>query len=158
MKKFLKFILISLLIVIGIYAYASLNTNEEIEPEVIPEQTVAIDENGRYTSKEDVALYLHTYGHLPSNYITKSEAKKMGWVASKKNLHIVCEGCSIGGDIFTNSQKILPTKKGRIYYECDIDYVSGIRNAKRIVFSNDGLIFYTGNHYNSFEQLYGDKQ
>ena len=67
-------------------------------------------------------------------------------------------GCSIGGDIFTNTQKVLPVKKGRIYYECDIDYEGGKRNAKRIVFSDDGLIFYTPDHYNSFEQLYGEEQ
>ena len=82
----------------------------------------------------------------------------MGWNSSKGNLRKVCEGCSIGGDIFTNVQEILPVKKGRIYYECDIDYEGGKRNAKRIVFSDDGLIFYTEDHYTSFVQLYGEEQ
>lgn len=114
----------------------------------------APDENGSYTSKEDVALYLHTYGHLPDNYITKEEARALGWDASAGNLHKVAPGKSIGGDRFGNREGLLPSKKGRQYYECDIDYSGGTRGAKRIVFSDDGLVFYTGDHYASFEQLY----
>ena len=118
---------------------------------------VTIDEDGIYTSKEDVALYLYTYNKLPSNFITKSEAKKLGWVASKGNLWDVCENCSIGGDRFGNREGILPDKDGRKYYECDIDYEGKRRNAKRIVFSNDGLIYYTEDHYTTFELLYGEE-
>ena len=113
-----------------------------------------LDPDGWYNDKDSVALYLYTYGELPGNYITKSEAEDLGWVNSKGNLADVAPGMSIGGDRFGNYEKLLPEKDGRKYYECDIDYVSGYRNDKRIVYSNDGLIYYTGNHYKSFEQLY----
>ena len=113
----------------------------------------SIEENGYYSSKNEVAFYLHTYGHLPSNYITKDEASELGW--SKGNtLDKVAPGMSIGGDKFGNREGILPKQSGRQYYECDIDYEKGGRNAKRIVYSNDGLIFYTEDHYETFEQLY----
>ena len=111
------------------------------------------DEHGSYTSKEDVALYLHTYGHLPDNYITKREAEDLGW-RSGVTLDKAAPGMSIGGSRFGNYEGHLPDKKGRTWYECDIDYVRGGRNAKRIVYSNDGLIYYTDDHYNTFEQLY----
>ena len=116
--------------------------------------TSNIDESSSYTSRDDVALYLHTYGHLPPNFLTKDEARSRGWDASKGNLQDVAPGMSIGGDRFGNREGLLPDQKGRQYYECDIDYDGGRRNAKRIVFSNDGLIFYTDDHYASFEQLY----
>lgn len=115
-----------------------------------------LQKDGTYTSKEEVALYLHTYGELPSNYITKKEAENLGWNSSKGNLKKVAPGKSIGGDRFGNYEGLLPKKKGRQYYECDIDFDGGYRNAKRIIFSNDGLIYYTEDHYKSFEQLYGE--
>jgi len=113
-----------------------------------------IDKNGTYTSKEDVALYIHTYNKLPKNYITKSEAEDLGWVSSKGNLDRVAPGKSIGGDYFGNREGLLPKKSGRKYTECDIDFEGGYRNSKRIIFSNDGLIFYTEDHYETFERLY----
>ena len=117
----------------------------------------AIAEDGSYTSKDEVALYIHTYGHLPENYITKDEAYDLGW-QSEGTLDEVAPGKSIGGDYFGNYEGILPDKPGRDYHECDIDYVSGNRNAKRIVYSNDGNIYYTEDHYNTFEHLYGDDE
>ena len=113
-----------------------------------------VTEDGEYTSKEEVALYIHLYGHLPDNYITKQEAKDLGWVSSKGNLGKVAPGKSIGGDRFGNYEGLLPEKRGRKYFECDIDYKGKSRNSKRIVYSNDGLVFYTDDHYESFEQLY----
>lgn len=112
-----------------------------------------IEEDGWYSSKEEVALYLDTYGELPDNYITKKEAIALGWNSKEGNLWEVAEGKSIGGDKFGNREGILPESDGRTYYECDIDYEGGYRNEKRIVFSNDGLIFYTEDHYESFEEL-----
>lgn len=106
------------------------------------------------TGKEEVAAYIHEYGELPSNYITKKEAKSLGWNSSKGNLWDVADGKSIGGDHYGNYDKTLPEKKGRQYYECDIDYEGGYRGAERLIYSNDGLIFYTEDHYNTFEQLY----
>lgn len=113
-----------------------------------------IDRNGSYTSKDEVALYLHIYGELPSNFITKQEAEDLGWNSSKGNLWKVADGKSIGGSYFGNYEEKLPKKKGRKYYECDINYDGGYRGAERIIYSNDGLIFYTEDHYESFEQLY----
>lgn len=113
-----------------------------------------IDEDGSYTSKEDVALYLHTYGRLPENFITKKEAQALGWDNKAGNLWDVAPDMSIGGDRFGNYEGLLPDADGRKYYECDIDYAGGYRGSKRIIYSNDGLIYYTEDHYESFEQLY----
>lgn len=116
--------------------------------------SVSVVENGEYTSKDEVALYIHLYGHVPSNYITKTKARKAGWVNTEGNLWDVLPGKSIGGGGFSNDDDVLPDAPGRQWYECDIDYDGGYRNEKRIVYSNDGLIFYTGDHYKTFEQLY----
>ncbi len=125
------------------------DTVSDAEPELI------ISELGHYTEKDDVALYIHTYSHLPENFITKAEAKKLGWNGG--SLEEYAKGCAIGGDIFKNLEGLLPEKDGRIYTECDIGTVGqSSRGAKRIVFSNDGLIYYTDNHYESFTLLYGD--
>ncbi len=114
----------------------------------------AIDENGSYTTKEDVALYIHTYGKLPKNFITKKEAEKLGWTGG--SLEKYAEGMCIGGDRFGNYEELLPTKSGRKYTECDIDTLGkSSRGAKRIVFSNDGLVYYTDDHYETFTLLYG---
>ena len=121
----------------------------ETEPSVI-------DKNGKYTTKEDVALYIHTYGKLPSNFVTKKTAKAKGWQGG--SLEKYYSGCSIGGDYFGNAEGLLPKKKGRTYYECDIDTMGKkSRGEKRIVYSNDGLIYYTGDHYQSYTLLYGGK-
>lgn len=118
---------------------------------------LTVREDGTYISKEEVALYLHTYGRLPDNYITKKEAEELGWKKKhgrEGDLDVVAPGKSIGGSHFGNYEEQLPEKKGRKYFECDINYEGGSRGAERIIYSNDGLIFYTGDHYESFEQLY----
>lgn len=118
------------------------------------EQLPAIDENGSYTSKDDVALYIHTYGHLPHNFITKNEARELGWEGG--SVEDYAPGCSIGGDRFGNYEGVLP--EGKKYTECDIDTLGkSSRGAKRIVFSNDGCIYYTDDHYETFELLYGEE-
>ena len=114
-----------------------------------------IEENGTYTSKEDVAEYIHEYGRLPGNYITKKQAQAEGWTGGKLTGKL--EGMCIGGDRFGNYEGLLPAKDGRTYTECDIDTLGAkSRGAKRIVFSNDGLIYYTDDHYESFTLLYGE--
>lgn len=124
-------------------------------PKTEPETSADIEEDGTYTSKEEVALYIHTYGHLPYNFVTKDEAEDAGWKTEGLTLDEACPGKSIGGDRFGNREGKLPKAKGRTWYECDIDYHGQkSRNAKRIVYSNDGLIYYTEDHYKSFEQLY----
>ena len=114
-----------------------------------------LPEDGTYTSKDEVAWYLHTYGHLPSNYITKWEAEDAGWKSEGQDLWDVCPGKSIGGGKFGNYEGKLPSKRGRTWRECDIDYRGQrSRGAKRIVYSSDGLIYYTSDHYKTFERLY----
>ena len=134
----------------------------EVEEDVYEETTETamedvISEDGTYTSKEDVAEYLHTYGHLPSNFIKKKAAQKLGWVSSEGNLWDIAPGMSIGGDYFGNYEGNLPESNDRDYYECDIDFDGSYRGAKRIVYSNDGLIYYTEDHYETFELLYGEE-
>ncbi len=119
---------------------------------LIPGSAV-IEEEGCYTSKEEVALYLMKYGMLPGNYITKKEAQSMGWEGG--SLDSYAPGKSIGGDHFGNYEGSLPDSNGRSYKECDIDPGPDGRGAKRIVFSNDGLIFYTEDHYETFTMLTG---
>lgn len=128
-------------------------TLTETEPLTVD---VTIDKDGVYTTKDDVALYIYTYGELPSNFITKKEAQALGWEGG--SLEPYAPGCSIGGSAFGNYEGKLPEKKGRTYTECDIDTLGKkSRGAKRIVFSNDGLIYYTGDHYETFELLYGEE-
>ncbi len=119
------------------------------------EETPDIEEDGTYTTKEDVARYIHTYGHLPDNFITKKQAQALGWEGG--SLEPYAPGKCIGGSRFGNYEGILPEKDGRTYTECDIDTLGAEkRGGKRIVFSNDGLVYYTEDHYETFELLYGE--
>ncbi len=125
-------------------------TPPEDTPATAPPATEApaLDADGFYHTKDEVALYLHLYGRLPDNYVTKREAQELGWTGG---------GPPTGASRFGNYEGLLPEKEGRTYQECDIDTVGkSSRGAKRIVFSNDGLIYYTGDHYESFELLYGE--
>ena len=120
------------------------------------EDSLWLDPDGSYTSKEDVALYIHLYGELPANFMTKKEARDLGWEGG--SLEPYAPGMCIGGDRFGNYEGLLPNADGRRWTECDIDTLGGkSRGAKRIVFSNDGLIYYTDDHYESFELLYGEE-
>ena len=121
-----------------------------------PQPEDFLNPDGVYTSKEDVALYIHLYGCLPGNFITKSEARKLGW--NSGSLEKYAPGKCIGGDRFGNYEGLLPKASGRNYTECDIDTLGAkSRGAKRIVFSNDGLVYYTDDHYESFTLLYGEE-
>ena len=116
----------------------------------------ALPEDGWFYSAESVSLYLQTYGKLPDNFITKDEARELGWEGG--SVEEFTPGYAIGGDKFGNREGLLPVAEGRQYYECDID-TNGrdSRGAKRIVYSNDGLIYYTDDHYESFTLLYGEE-
>lgn len=131
--------------------------SEETEAPTTEEAAPLLPEDGSYTSKEDVAEYLHLYGHLPDNFISKKEAKKQGWDGNARLFQQLFPGASIGGDYFGNYEGHLPTAPGREYHECDINFNGKSRGAERIVFSNDGLIYYTGDHYETFELLYGEE-
>ncbi len=117
------------------------------------DENAEVKKGNSYYSMEDVSMYIHLYNELPPNYLTKKEASKLGWESREGNLWEVTDKGVIGGDRFGNREKILPTKSGRVYYECDVNYAGGHRGAERIVFSNDGLIFYTRDHYSTFEEL-----
>ena len=112
-----------------------------------------VDEDGTYNSAEDVSLYLYTFGHLPDNYITKNEARDLGW--SGGSVEKYAPGCAIGGDKFGNREGVLPEGT---YHECDIDTIGeSSRGAKRLVYGDDGRIYYTEDHYETFELLYGEE-
>ena len=116
---------------------------------------ITVREDGEYDDRDHVALYIHTYGKLPPNYITKSEAESLGWKGGSVERY--APGKCIGGSKFSNREGLLPKKNGRQYYECDIDTLGkSSRGAKRIVYSNDGLVYYTDDHYDSFVLLYGE--
>ena len=121
-----------------------------------PVESSPIDEDGWYYSKDEVALYIHTYGRLPDNFVSKGEAEKAGWSGGSVEKYI--PGAAIGGSRFGNYEGLLPSAKGRTWTECDINTNGkSSRGAERIVFSNDGLIYYTSDHYESFELLYGEE-
>ncbi len=115
-----------------------------------PTQEALLDEDGTYTTAEDVALYIHTYGKLPGNFVTKNTARDAGWEGG--GLEDYLPGKCIGGDRFGNYEGLLPEGK---YTECDINTLGkNSRGAERIVFSDDGNIYYTPDHYETFELLY----
>lgn len=137
-----------------LFLFTLFSCQKLIIQEPIESIQVEIVENGYYTSKEEVALYLKTYEKLPNNYISKAEANKLGWDSDKGNLWDVSDKKSIGGDRFYNREGLLPKDDNIQYFECDIDYKGGFRNSKRIVYSSNGDIYYTNDHYESFELLY----
>lgn len=126
----------------------------EIIIETEPESVIDID--GSYTTMEDVSLYIYTYGTLPNNFITKNEARALGWEGGSVERY--APGMCIGGDRFGNYEGILPEVSGRTYYECDINTLgASSRGAERIIYSSDGQIYYTGDHYETFTLLYGEE-
>ncbi|MGI6607490.1 MAG: ribonuclease domain-containing protein [Erysipelotrichaceae bacterium] len=153
-KKIIRFI--TVLLIAWAILWLQNNYDRFIQqPDVLKQNQISVEENKSYFDKENVALYIHTFHHLPPNYVTKKEAGQAGWTGGSVEKYL--PGKAIGGDIFSNREKLLPVKEGRIYYECDIDTAKeSSRGAKRIVFSNDGLIYYTDDHYKSFELLYGE--
>ena len=127
----------------------------ETQPPV--EQAPVLPEDGQYDDKDNVALYIHLYGKLPSNYVTKKDAEALyGWQGGA--LDVIAPGKAIGGSYYGNYEGLLPDADGREWTECDIGTIGQTkRGAERIVFSNDGLIYYTPDHYESFELLYGEE-
>lgn len=145
MKRFMAILLV-LLALFSLTGCAQAVAPKATEP--------AIAEDGWYDSRDEVALYIHLFGRLPDNYITKAEARELGWEGG--GLERYAPGMSIGGDRFGNYEGALPDARGRTWRECDIGTAGkASRGAKRIVYSSDGLVFYTDDHYETFEQLYG---
>lgn len=170
MKKLKNFLLILLSILVVVFGGYQVESSQQDNQTLETQQSAsdldvsnksdesssnsAISEDGTYTSKDEVALYIHTYGHLPDNFVSKTKARNAGWDSKEGNLDEVLPGMSIGGSEFKNYDGQLPDAAGRIWTECNINYTGGYRGSERIVFSNDGLIYYTGDHYQTFEQLY----
>lgn len=146
--------ILALLLALGTWACSTPSAAPQDAQATSSAGTVQVKHGSSYTSKEEVATYLHEYGELPPNFISKTKAKKAGWVPSEGNLEEVCPGMSIGGSVFYNDDGKLPDAEGRTWHECDIDYDGGMRGPERIVWSTDGLIYYTPDHYETFEQLY----
>ena len=112
------------------------------------------DEDATPIDPQEIADFLFAYGRLPGNFITKQEARDLGWDAAKNYVSDVAPRKSLGGDRFGNFEGRLPTRKGRTYYEADANYVKGRRTAMRVVYSTDGLVFYTDDHYETFTELF----
>lgn len=172
MKRFLLFSLALVLVAVSICSCSveisgdGINTLEsiindfnqyiEVSEDVSDDTSSAltVNEDGIYDQKDEVALYIRTYGKLPKNYLTKEAARILGWEGGAVD-KVIPNAC-IGGDRFGNYELLLPEKAGRTYTECDINTLGKDgRGAERLVFSNDGLIYYTDDHYESFELLYG---
>ena len=116
--------------------------------------SVHVEEDGEYTSMEEVSLYIHLYGHVPPNFVSKTKARRAGWIADQGNLQDVLPGMSIGGGGWHNDERVMPGSPDDQWFECDIDYEGGYRNAQRLVYSDNGMIFYTEDHYESFARIF----
>lgn len=152
MKKRLSSFLICMSLILSLLGLGAGNA--------VNAKSIAITSNRHSYSKstaittfQGVADYIHKYGVLPSNFITKEQAEDLGWEPGE-NLWDYAYGKSIGGDVFTNSEGSLPDAEGRVWHECDINYHGGHRGADRLVYSNDGLIYGTSDHYETFIQYY----
>ena len=150
-KRQLSFLLI-LVLLFTIIGCGSSIKNEEPKSSGQTE-VINIEKDGEYSKPEEVAKYISIYKELPQNYLTKKKAASLGWESSKGNLWDVTDRKSIGGDVFGNRERKLPMAKGRIWYECDVNYNGGFRGGERLVYSNDGLIYYTKDHYNTFTEI-----
>ncbi|MDD4642612.1 MAG: ribonuclease domain-containing protein [Erysipelotrichaceae bacterium] len=149
MDKRFKLLFVLLIFVFGIFTYSHLN--DQIE--TVNVYKIEVVEDKAYTKLEEVVYYLYTFDKLPNNYLTKNEAMSLGWISSEGNLWKVTDMKSIGGDIFYNRERQLPNADQRVWYECDINYQGGFRNAERLVYSNDGLFYYTDDHYDTFTEI-----
>ena len=138
----------------GLYG---LSSDYEVEQDAVDseEQTkVETEFEMPVTDPQQIVNYLGIYGELPENFITKNEAKDLGWDSRYNYVGEVAPGKSIGGDRFGNYEGQLPSKKGRKWYECDANYRGKKRGAERVLFSSDGLYYYTNDHYQTFTQMF----
>ena len=119
---------------------------DAVTPTPVPE--------GPIIDPQSIADYLFAHGELPENFLTKKEAQALGWNSSYNYVSDVAPGMSIGGDYFGNYEGKLPTGKGITYHEADCYYTKGKRNAYRVIYSSDGRVWYTEDHYNTFTELF----
>lgn len=159
MKKKLS-LLLSVLLILAFWFVGGQDSRLPPQSEIVDAtgyvEGLTIDPEGWYYSAFDVSLYLYNHGHLPGNYMTKSEARELGWEGGSVEKY--APGYAIGGDVFGNREGLLPEAPGRVYYECDVDTEgTDSRGSHRLVYSNDGLIYYTSDHYETFRLLYGEE-
>ena len=113
--------------------------------------SVTVVEDGQYCTVDEVAAYIKQFHKLPSNYITKEEARALGWQGGPLNKY--APGKSIGGDVFTNRQHVLPDSDSQ-YIECDINANGTARGGERIVYNTGNFkVYYTSDHYNTFTEV-----
>jgi len=145
----------AILVVLLIFLFQNIDLflEEPIENTPNNNQSIEVYEDESYTDPHDVAVYIFEFDKLPPNYITKEEAQDLGWLSHEGNLWEVTEKKSIGGNRFYNREGDLPEQSGRKWYECDVNYEGGYRGAERLVYSDDGLVYYTKDHYESFIEI-----
>lgn len=152
-KKYFSYLLVLILLIFAGLRFGQnnntdINNNKKIEIEENNSKTITKD--GSYYSLEDVCEYLVKYKRLPNNYLTKKEAKDLGRIPKEGNLWEVTDRGVIGGDYFGNFEGRLPEGD---YKEADVNYEGGKRNGERIIFDDDINIYYTKDHYESFERI-----
>ncbi len=141
----------AIMLLTGCAANASGNKNQNYTKQEAA-ASEALDEAQR------IADYIFENGKLPDNFIRKQEAERLGWDSRYNYVSDVAPGKSIGGDRFGNYEERLPVVQGRKYYEADCWYRGGKRNAYRIIYSSDGHVWYTGDHYSTFVELFPTQQ
>ncbi|TBM01009.1 ribonuclease N [Hafnia paralvei] len=143
-----------LLIILALSGVAFLNSQAAVSSHEGKSASVSTSESiEQLTQQERVVSYLREHQRLPDFYITKKQARAEGWDASAGNLCSAVPGRAIGGDRFSNREKRLPQKAKRIWREADINYHCGRRQADRLIYSNDGLIYITRDHYRTFTKM-----
>lgn len=153
-QKVIYPLLTIILFFLGVDNFSNLELFDSLTSQNTNNQTIEIVKGEFYNDAQEVVDYIDLYGELPLNYLTKHEARDLGWISNEGNLWEVAPGQSIGGDYFGNFEELLPEANGREYQEADINYQGGYRDGERLVFSNDGLYFYTEDHYESFEEIF----
>lgn len=158
-KRVISLVLMAILIALSLYFRGGDVQEPQVDkPTAASEQSInrenaqpkTIDQ---LTEQQNVVSYMQKYQKLPAFYLTKKEARQAGWDAKKGNLCDVLPGRAIGGDRFSNREKSLPISQNRQWFEADINYRCGHRGADRLLYSSDGLIFVTHDHYKSFKQV-----
>jgi len=151
LKKYRPFIIVVMLMIgYALKVWHSPSASSGVSQQSAQQPTSTMEVS---TDPSTVAHYLRDHQMLPDYYIRKGEARRKGWVASKGNLCQVLPGRVIGGDRFSNREHRLPEKAGRSWQEADVNFQCGRRNSDRLLFSSDGLIYLTTDHYRSFQQV-----
>ena len=154
-KKLLRLFVLLIAAVLVLGGCAANAAGKKNQQTAVPEATVT---PGPMEAAQELADYLFEHGELPEIFIRKQAAERLGWDSRYNYVSDVAPGISIGGDYFGNYEERLPVVKGRKYYEADCFYRGGRRNAHRIIYSNDGHVWYTGDHYETFVELFPTKE